>query len=992
MPGATPAPATAPSPSGGGLTWGGGAPVAPTPAAAPASTGGLTWGGATSGAAASSTAPASTGGLTWGKTATAPIVAPAKATTGGLTTPFSGALQGPKGPIMPTAQPFSTPTSKMTAAQAPAFTMPTPIMGQGGIGDVSTPAPTLTQQIGGDVSDIINTPTAKVPVTAQSYLADIYNANPTTGIAGAPGNGGIVGNAIQAWQKVVTDFQSMPSNAPGASKAANLAAVGKAGADAIGAFFSPLSTVFSEVAKVPGPIGNLGDIVNKAFGAISAVGGDTLADAVQTAPPSVLSQSQKDTLSPVAHQIGGLIAQIIAGKAGDDVFTELKTSTTSFVNKLFEDGRLQDLNNNPAIQAAIAKVSAPQPVPIEKAETTGAFSKTKASGQTSNSLNSMTATDMPPVYRQELRDSLKQNGPAVTKVALQQHFPDMTDEQAGAHMREAPRPQNDAERATEAAAIQAQIQKQLGAQNDAKDAAAKQAAQIKEQNDAPKLLNSPTGPHPVQGEGFTMSEKPDAQKVAINKATNKYHDVFEKYNKNPSPERLAAVLKARDEMKASHETPVPKAKVKNQSSKDLTGTPSSSISTKVDTGTDTSLPSLSEKTAVGRDPGDSRSTRYTSPSNLKNEEDIPTYITKSIEHSQANEQPFTEDIQKATGTKPEVRIKSKESAEGKITRLAGRGKPFSAMDDVLAGRIVVKPEDVNAKIDAIKKQFKVTQIADHRIRESPTGYFGVNIKVELPNGTPAEIQIHTPESLGHSLETHSTYERWRNTPPTNEAENTQFKSDMQKSKDMAEAAAQREGKYTGPNRTELNPQRTVKPVKDIPGISRVGKSVEAKAIEGNLTKGLDSTAEYDIKPFREAAAKTADLINSGIDNARAVVRGESPRPDGVTTGSLIAGMEEYAKQNPKEAPEIMEELANSKIASETSAHAQELGSLRMREPDSATAKLTEIKNKMIERAGGANKVAKAKADIVKNAKDVMKKVNLPKADVQWNKFLDSITC
>lgn len=181
-------------------------------------------------------------------------------------------------------------------------------------------------------------------------------------------------------------------------------------------------------------------------------------------------------------------------------------------------------------------------------------------------------------------------------------------------------------------------------------------------------------------------------------------------------------------------------------------------------------------------------------------------------------------------------------------------------------------------------------------------------------------------------------------------------------------------------------------IKKEPGVSKVGKSVEAKAIEDKLTTGFDNTAKYDVKSFKVAAEKTAELINSGIENARSVIRGEKPKPEGTTSGSIIAGVEEYAKAHPQEAPDIMSELANSRMATETSTHAQELGSLRMREPDSATAHLQNLKKILVDAAGGIKKVTTQRSALIKEARAAIKSVNLSKEDVSWDKFLDTITC
>lgn len=168
--------------------------------------------------------------------------------------------------------------------------------------------------------------------------------------------------------------------------------------------------------------------------------------------------------------------------------------------------------------------------------------------------------------------------------------------------------------------------------------------------------------------------------------------------------------------------------------------------------------------------------------------------------------------------------------------------------------------------------------------------------------------------------------------------------------------------------------------------SKIGKSIEAKAIETGLTKGFPETAGYDATTFKEQAEKAAELFDSGIDNARAVIRGDEPLPEGLKGEAVIAAAEEYLIENPN--AEMAEELANSPLVTANSESAQGLSLSRMRTPDSATAKLQQLKQKLIEAAGGKDKIAKARA----KAKAAVNKVLLPKEDLQWNSFIDSITC
>lgn len=170
-------------------------------------------------------------------------------------------------------------------------------------------------------------------------------------------------------------------------------------------------------------------------------------------------------------------------------------------------------------------------------------------------------------------------------------------------------------------------------------------------------------------------------------------------------------------------------------------------------------------------------------------------------------------------------------------------------------------------------------------------------------------------------------------------------------------------------------------------VSGVAKSVEAKAIEAKLTKGFEDKAEFPSSSFKVEAKKVADLINSDIEKARAIVRGEQPTD--IKAGALIAGMEEYAKLNPAEAAVIMEELANSPLASTISTGASETSFARMREADTATARLQEVKKA---KEAKVRDFKKKKSKAVKDIKAETEKYNLTKEELSFSRFLDGIVC
>lgn len=173
------------------------------------------------------------------------------------------------------------------------------------------------------------------------------------------------------------------------------------------------------------------------------------------------------------------------------------------------------------------------------------------------------------------------------------------------------------------------------------------------------------------------------------------------------------------------------------------------------------------------------------------------------------------------------------------------------------------------------------------------------------------------------------------------------------------------------------------------GTSKLGASVEAKAIEKKLTDGFEGTAGYDAITVKDQARRVDELIKNDIAGARRIVRGEDELPAELRGSALVTGLEEYAlKQNNAE---MLRELANSPLTAETSRAAQELRLLAERTPDSAVAILRDVAKARlasVERKvmGGAKKAA---ASTVKAIKGEIEKAAKKQT---WDEFVTSITC
>ena len=123
--------------------------------------------------------------------------------------------------------------------------------------------------------------------------------------------------------------------------------------------------------------------------------------------------------------------------------------------------------------------------------------------------------------------------------------------------------------------------------------------------------------------------------------------------------------------------------------------------------------------------------------------------------------------------------------------------------------------------------------------------------------------------------------------------------------------------------------------------SKIGKSIEAKAVEAKMTQGFAETAGYDPVTIADQAQRATAFVRESPVDARAVVRGEATLPEGLRGTSLITAMEEQLIRKPD--PQLAYELANSPLTSATSAAAQEMRLMRERVPDSISAAFQEIR-------------------------------------------------
>lgn len=175
------------------------------------------------------------------------------------------------------------------------------------------------------------------------------------------------------------------------------------------------------------------------------------------------------------------------------------------------------------------------------------------------------------------------------------------------------------------------------------------------------------------------------------------------------------------------------------------------------------------------------------------------------------------------------------------------------------------------------------------------------------------------------------------------------------------------------------------------GISKVAKSIRAKALEQKLIASAGEIAGYDKIQIKEQSEMATNLINNNFGYARDILNGRALIPEKLNPVFLIKGMEELAITTRDGG--LMAEVMKSPLITETSIAAQTLRAAREREPDSATAKMKEIqaarKEAAEKKAHGRNE-KEVKAKMKKDAKAKAKKYKPTKRT--WDALIDELTC
>lgn len=171
------------------------------------------------------------------------------------------------------------------------------------------------------------------------------------------------------------------------------------------------------------------------------------------------------------------------------------------------------------------------------------------------------------------------------------------------------------------------------------------------------------------------------------------------------------------------------------------------------------------------------------------------------------------------------------------------------------------------------------------------------------------------------------------------------------------------------------------------GLSKVGKSVQQKAVERGLKDTYGDSASYEKISLADQAKKAVELTNDRPELEK-VISGEKPLPNGLRATALVKAVEDHPVLGKD--PELLNKLSKSDLTTESSQSAQELRLARERNPDSVTARLNEVRKAKMAAVEAKLKtpIAKAITSTAKEAKGFIPKV---KAD-EWSNFVESLKC
>ena len=186
-------------------------------------------------------------------------------------------------------------------------------------------------------------------------------------------------------------------NTQGESKLKVGADIASAGLGVVNTIFTPITSTLKGLESVPG-VGYIATGVNRLFGAIGVVGGESAVSVLNSLP---ISDKSKQELEPVVNELGALVGQIVVGKIGgkgyDALSEKIKTNSQKVLDVVKEE----------------AKTTIPGEIkPIEQIKELDIFSQ--VTDVTGKPVEFATKTESPQISEQISSPEIKTSGLAET--------------------------------------------------------------------------------------------------------------------------------------------------------------------------------------------------------------------------------------------------------------------------------------------------------------------------------------------------------------------------------------------------------------------------------------------------------------------------------------------------------------------------------------------------------------------------------------------------
>jgi hypothetical protein len=170
--------------------------------------------------------------------------------------------------------------------------------------------------------------------------------------------------------------------------------------------------------------------------------------------------------------------------------------------------------------------------------------------------------------------------------------------------------------------------------------------------------------------------------------------------------------------------------------------------------------------------------------------------------------------------------------------------------------------------------------------------------------------------------------------------------------------------------------------------SKLGASVQQKAIDKKLTEKLGELPEYSSVNMKEQAAHAIELLASDEAKAIRIARGLEAPPSNILPESVYTAVENKALADGN--VDLLIQLAQSTRVGEATAMGQRIRALAERDPDSAVTHIRQVAEARQAALEKQTKTSVAKS-VQKTASEIKRNIKEP-TKTDWNMFVESLKC